>query len=45
MEVDDGGGDKGNGNRKRKRGSPKRKLLVNEKVEVMQDDFFFLIKM
>jgi hypothetical protein len=33
MEID--GGDKSNGNRKRKRGSLKIKLLVNEKVEVM----------
>jgi hypothetical protein len=47
MEIN--GGDKSNGNRKRKRGSLKRKLLVNEKVEVMQCCmilffFFFLDK-
>jgi len=40
MEVD---GDKSdNGNRKRKRGLLKRKLLVNEKVEVMLYDLWFL---
>ncbi|WJX63610.1 hypothetical protein P8452_48473 [Trifolium repens] len=39
MEID--GGDKSNGNRKRKRGSLKRKLLVNEKVELrsLEDGF------
>ncbi|XP_045786550.1 uncharacterized protein LOC123881847 [Trifolium pratense] len=39
MEVD--GGDKNNGNRKRKRGSLKKKLLVDEKVELrsLEDGF------
>lgn len=42
MEVD---GDTSVGNRKRKRGALKTKLLVNEKVEVMMiliSEFFFI---
>lgn len=39
MAVDD---EKNNENRKRKRGSTKRKLLLNQRVEVMLYDSFLV---